>query len=265
MASNQPSIHPDPWSELKGLTRARIALGRVGSALPLAEVLQQKAAQAQARYAIKDRLDLSSIKAQLNHLNHDLIELRSLAADRETYLRRPDLGRRLDGKSADALMEHRIDPGPDIVFILADGLSAKAVEENAGEVIEAAQPSLIRAGWTIGPVVAVEGGRVAVADEVGQILNASLTAILIGERPGLTWPRSMSVYFTYHPRIGLTDERRNCISNIHPQGLAPARAANLLARLLQEARRLKMTGVELKDRSEHLIEPTPAAGAAAPR
>lgn len=248
MDSNKPVHLDDPWKELKSVTRARIGLGRTGSALPLDEVLKLKAAQAQARDAVRDRFDPAAIAAGLDSLGFETIRLRSRAADRETYLLRPDLGRRLDRPSVETLEESRQEPGPDLVFVLADGLSAKAVEENAGAVLETARGELDRVGWRIGPVVIVTGGRVAVADEIGSCLDATLTAILIGERPGLTAPRSMGIYFTYRPRIGRTDEQRNCISNVHPRGLAPIRSAQVLVRLLKEARRLKMTGVELKDR-----------------
>lgn len=250
MDSNKPLIPGDPWAALKAATPARIGLGGLGSTLPLNEFLRLKAAQAQARDAVKDSLDPNVTAALLTDLGLDCIHLESRAVDRETYLLRPDLGRRLDPASAEILRQRRVEPGPDLVIILADGLSAKAVEENAGPVLETTCSQLRQTGWTIGPAAVVTGGRVAVADEIGQLLGATLTAVLIGERPGLTSPRSMSIYFTYRPMIGLTDERRNCISNIHAQGLTPDRAAVVLVRLLSESRRLKISGVELKDQSD---------------
>lgn len=250
MDSQRKLIPGDPWAALRAATPARIGLGGLGSALPLNELLQFKAAQAQARDAVKDRLDPTVVETILTDVGLDFIQVESRAVDRETYLLRPDLGRRLDPASAEILDQRRVEPGPDLVFILADGLSAKAVEENAGPVLKSSCSQLKRAGYTIGPAVVAAGGRVALADEIGQLLGATLTAILIGERPGLTSPRSMSVYFTYQPMIGLTDERRNCISNIHARGLAPDRAADVLVRLLNEAKRLKISGVELKDQSD---------------
>jgi ethanolamine ammonia-lyase small subunit len=167
------------------------------------------------------------------------ILLHSAARDRATYLRRPDLGRRLDPESA-ALLQ----PGDfDAVIVIADGLSATAVHRHATELLDALLPLLT--GWQLAPIYVVEQGRVAIADEIGERLRARLSVILIGERPGLSSPDSLGAYLTWSPRAGRTDAERNCVSNIRDEGLAPALAAQRIAMLMNAARERQLSGVGL--------------------
>ena len=151
-----------------------------------------------------------------------------------------------------------------MAFVIGDGLSALAVEENAAALVGAVVPKLSEAGWVIAPLVLVKEARVAVADEVGEILKSRIAVILIGERPGLSSPDSLGVYMTYGPRVGLTDEARNCISNVRKEGLSIAGAAFKLIYLMNEARRRKISGVDLKDESDALAPPA-GPGAALPQ
>lgn len=236
------------WPALKRATPARIGLGRSGAGLPTAAHLDFQLAHAQARDAVYAPLATEEIMAALAESGLEAVALRSLAADRATYLRRPDLGRRLDENSR-ALLAARPAANPTIAFVVADGLSANAV--NAYAV-----PLLCATLWLLGPmagapVAVVEGGRVAIGDEIGGILGADLAAVLIGERPGLSAPHSLGVYLTWQPAPGTLDAARNCISNIRPSGLPIADAAETLARLIDGARRHRMTGVGLS----RLIEP----------
>ena len=177
------------------------------------------------------------------------IPVHSRATDRAQYLRRPDLGRRLDPASRERLVEQasawRANQAPDLVFVIADGLSALATSRHAVPVISAVRRRL--AGWRIGPIVIAEQARVALGDEVGECLHAGCVAILIGERPGLSSPDSLGIYLTWRPQVGRSDAERNCISNIRPAGLSYEQAAIKLAALLEGAKRLGATGVELKD------------------
>jgi ethanolamine ammonia-lyase small subunit len=174
------------------------------------------------------------------------VALQSQAKDRTTYLRRPDLGRALSDESKALLA-----PGDfDVVFVIADGLSALAVERHALHLLRALLP--LMAGWRSAPVCVVEQGRVAVGDAIGEALHAPLTVMLIGERPGLSSPDSLGVYITWEPRRGRKDAERNCISNIREEGLAYAPAASRLHFYMQEATRLRMTGLALKDPAEDL-------------
>ena len=176
------------------------------------------------------------------------MRLESRAADRDTYLRRPDLGRRLTPASADALQQLRAPAQSfDLVLILADGLSAPALEHHAIPSLQSLLPQLN--AWALAPLVIVRHGRVAIGDEIGMLSGARLAAILIGERPGLSAPDSLGVYVTWDPRIGRTDAERNCISNIHARGLSYSDAAARLASLLNAARSRQLTGVALNQLS----------------
>jgi ethanolamine ammonia-lyase small subunit len=226
----------DPWIALRGTTRARIGLGRTGDALPVKDVLEFQLAHARARDAVHTPLDTDSIARAVAPL--PTVTVRSKAVDRETYLRRPDLGRRLGCD---------VDPaGPfDAVFIIADGLSPVGVQIHAVPLLRACLNRL--PGWSVAPIVIATQARVALGDEIGALLQADLCVVLIGERPGLSVANSLGVYLTYHPRIGRRDSERNCISNIHADGLSYDAAADMLAWLMMEARVRKLTGVALKD------------------
>lgn len=238
----------DPWARLGTWTPARIALGRAGASLPTHEVLSFALAHARARDAVHARLDLAALASDLKLLGLTSVEASSMARDRVTYLRRPDLGRQLDHASQDRLTVHRGD-GCDLVVLIGDGLSATAVAANAVPLMSALLPLLRKLELKLGAVVIAQNARVALGDAVGVSLGARLVAVLIGERPGLSAADSLSVYLTYAPRAGRTDAERNCISNIRADGLTPEAAAINLSWLISAAMEMKLTGVILKDRS----------------
>ena len=243
---------PAGWPELRRATPARIGLGRSGMGLPTAAHLDFQRAHALARDAVNAGLATERLLTELADAGLAALALRSEAADRATYLRRPDLGRRLDAASRETLAALPA-AHPEIAFVIADGLSAEAVNRQAVPVLRAA---LARLGpVSIAPVALVEGGRVAIGDEIGGILGAELAAVLIGERPGLSAPRSLGIYLTWQPAPGTLDAARNCISNIHPAGLGVAAAAETLASLIAAARRHRLTGLGLS----RLLEPRLAA------
>jgi ethanolamine ammonia-lyase small subunit len=249
----KPPAEPDPrWAALRRLTPARIGLARSGPALATREQLAFQRAHAEARDAVHDRLDPDALVAALEMRGLAALALHSAATERSTYLARPDLGRRLDDASRDRL--DGCSRGHDLVLVLADGLSARAVAHHALPLLDAALPVLRRLHWRIGPALVVEQGRVAIGDEIGGALEAALCAVLIGERPGLSAPDSLGVYITWAPRLGRSDAERNCLSNIRPQGLGYAAAASLLVFLLSQARRLRLTGIGLKDVSRPLLQ-----------
>jgi ethanolamine ammonia-lyase small subunit len=242
---------PDPWTQLRELTAARIALGSAGAGLPTARHLEFQADHARARDAVHAALDVDALAGQLAAAGLDVIHLHGAAPDRSTYLQRPDLGRRLDDDSRVRL--EGIGSGPyNAVFVVADGLSALAVQRHAAPVLADATARLRAEGWRIAPIVIVRQGRVAIGDEIGGLLGARLAAVLIGERPGLSAPDSLGVYLTHDPRPGRVDAERNCISNIRPEGLPYAAAAHKLAWLMTEARRRALTGIALRDESPAL-------------
>jgi ethanolamine ammonia-lyase small subunit len=227
----------DPWINLRELTAARIALGRAGHSLPTRELLAFQLAHARARDAVWRSLDVAAF-ASLQPLF-----VKSAVRDRATYLRRPDLGRRLSEDSRTRLTRDDYDAS----LIIADGLSATAVQRHALALIELLIADL--PGWRLAPIVVVEQGRVAIGDEIGELLGARLAVMIIGERPGLSSPDSLGVYLTWWPRVGRTDAERNCVSNIRTGGLAPDIAARRVSALMRAAREQRLTGTGLKMRN----------------
>jgi ethanolamine ammonia-lyase small subunit len=212
--------------DLSSYTAARVGLDRRGVSLGTREVLRFDLDQARARDAVWAVLDPSSLGFE-----HVLVQ--SMARDRRTYLLRPDLGRRLDGRL------ERV--GCEAAIVVADGLSALAVHRHAGEMV-----SRLKGLMEIGAVVVATQARVAIGDEIGEQLGAEVVVVLIGERPGLTSPDSLGAYVTYGPRPGRTDAERNCVSNIRPEGLGYDAAAKLVSFLMGEARARRLSGVSLK-------------------
>jgi ethanolamine ammonia-lyase small subunit len=243
----EPIVSTDPWEGLKQFTDARIALGRSGVSLPLGESLSFRLAHARARDAVHAPFQSAAIIRDLETHGFECLELRSAVSDRGEYLTRPDKGRRLDDASRELLRAHP-GKGADICLAVGDGLSSRAIHENAVAFVRLFAETMVPSGLTLSPVSVVHNSRVAVADEIGQALEARLSVILIGERPGLSSPDSMGVYLTWNPRAGTTDEARNCISNVRPAGLPVAEGVRKLAYLVEEACRLHASGVPLKDR-----------------
>lgn len=248
----------DPWADLRRHTPARIALGRAGSSLPTAEVLRFAAAHAQARDAVQVPLDVPALAEALRAEGWQPLLVHSRAPDRESYLRRPDWGRRLDAAGAAALQAAA--RPVDLAVVLGDGLSAVAVQRHALPVLQALREALAGA-LTLAPPVVARQARVALGDEIGQLLQARLVLVLLGERPGLSSPDSLGAYLTHDPQVGRHDAQRNCVSNIRPEGLPPVVAARRLAWLVRESLRRRTTGIGLKDDSAvALLEPGAAGG-----
>lgn len=243
----KPLVEANPWQKLRQFTQARIALGRAGNSLPTRELLEFGTAHAQARDAVHAPLDTQSLVEQLQAAQFNTLHVHSAATDRHQYLQRPDAGRRLDEQSR-KLLANQADADHDVVFVIADGLSAIAPLQHAVPLLAAVRPLLTN--WSIGPVIVAEQARVALGDEVGELLHAPLLVMLIGERPGLSSPDSLGIYLTHTPRIGRHDAERNCISNIRPAGLPYHAAAYKLLYLMTGARQLGLTGVALKDDSD---------------
>jgi ethanolamine ammonia-lyase small subunit len=245
-------------ARLRALTPARVGLGRAGVSLLTRDVLGFQLAHAQARDAVHACLDSGSVATAIGGLVQpaSVIRLQSAATDRTAYLQRPDLGRTLDENSRQILA--RIEPEVrDLALVVADGLSALAVERHVPGLLVELLPCL--ADWRMAPICIVEQGRVAVGDEIGSLLRAELSVILIGERPGLSSPDSLGAYITWQPRPGRTDAERNCISNIRAEGLGYRDAAGQIMNFLTAARRHQLTGTNLAEAARKLLD-NPAGG-----
>jgi ethanolamine ammonia-lyase small subunit len=234
--------------DLRHLTTARVGLGRAGASLPTQALLEFTLDHARARDAVHAELDISAIAAGLDALGLQTLQVSSCAQSREDYLRRPDLGRKLDAASQDLLASGRRGPC-DLAVVIGDGLSPSAVNAHAVELVRNLMPRLGSGGITLGPVVVASGARVALGDPIGALLGARMAAMLIGERPGLSAPHSLGAYLTFAPKAGCTDAMRNCVSNIHASGLSYDEAAFKVAWLVREGLARRVTGIALKDES----------------
>ena len=243
---SKTGTQPDEWAALKAYTNARIAPGRTGVSMPLRESLRLKLDHAHAKDAVYSQIDRASLEDQLVATGLPVHWVESRAATRDIYLKRPDFGRLLSDSSRNQLQQLTTPPA-DVSIIVADGLSATAVMKNAGLVVNPLVEQLRQSQYSLAPLVVVEQGRVAISDDIGGLLRPRLAVILLGERPGLSSFDSLGAYITYAPQPGLTDERRNCISNIREQGLSPDKAVDKLMYLIQSAFRLQLTGIGLKD------------------
>ncbi|MFC5409166.1 ethanolamine ammonia-lyase subunit EutC [Larkinella bovis] len=239
---------PDPWAFLQNHTSARIARGRTGHSLPTRALLDFQLDHARARDAVYSVLETDELETLLSSIHEPVLRLHSRAADRQQYLQRPDLGRRLDENSLGMVQGTNASiSGFDLCLVVADGLSATAINRHAVPVVSRLAEEVRKRGWSLAPVCVVEQGRVAIGDEIAHALGAETVVVLIGERPGLTSPDSLGAYLTFRPEPGLTDESRNCLSNIRPEGLPYEAAVQKLLYLLTEMKTRKLSGVQLKD------------------
>ncbi|SFE30661.1 ethanolamine ammonia-lyase subunit EutC [Nitrosomonas sp. Nm166] len=248
---DQPILSKDPWQQLKGFTRARIALGRAGSSLPTKELLDFTLSHAMARDAVHLALNATALARDLGREGFSTQLVQSKAPDRMSYLLRPDYGRQLIQQSRRQLQTLKLVTASDsvnLVIVIGDGLSSLAVERHARPLLAEIKKN-IPEQWKLGPLVIATQARVALADEIGELLGADIVFMLIGERPGLRSPDSLSIYMTYAPRVDCSDADRNCISNICSEGLSYEAAVKKLIWLAKEAIRRKLSGVALKDES----------------
>ncbi|MGA3301793.1 MAG: ethanolamine ammonia-lyase subunit EutC [Methylovirgula sp.] len=235
--TDPPRTPSDPWAFLRKATSARIALGRVGDGLPTARVLEFALAHARARDAVHTLLDAGALAKELASYAPIIVESR--AQDRMLYLQRPDLGRML---ADSAHLQHGKYDG---VIVLADGLSARAVQSQGTALFKLLRRAQ---GWRFAPPVIARHARVALGDEIAQKLGADLVIMLVGERPGLSAADSLGAYITFAPKPGETrDADRNCISNIRPGGLTLEEAARRIVAIASLARKLRFSGTELKE------------------
>jgi ethanolamine ammonia-lyase small subunit len=256
MSVQKPPIVSSPWQQLRQFTAARIALGRAGVSQPTRPQLAFQLAHARARDAVHLALDVPQLLQDLENEGitraDDCLVLDSAAGDRLHYLQHPDSGRRLDGASRERL---KAVPRPsqermhDLALVVADGLSALAVARHAAPLLVAVRRQIAAENWSTAPLAIVRQGRVAVGDEVGELLGARVSVLLIGERPGLSSPDSLGIYLTWMPAPGLTDANRNCISNVRTEGLSYEEAAFKVHYLVKQMHKLQLSGVLLKDES----------------
>jgi ethanolamine ammonia-lyase small subunit len=245
-------VQNNPWQYLRQYTDARIALGRVGGSLPTQAHLAFQADHAKARDAVHLPLDYALLQKKLLTFGFPVMLLESCADTREVYLQRPDLGRHLSDNSIVLLKQHTETKKQvyDISITITEGLSSLAVTDNIENMLGSLLPELETLGLSVAPLSIVKQGRVAVADQVGFYLQAKMSVIFVGERPGLSSPDSLGIYFTFAPKPGYPDSKRNCLSNVRSRGMKCQQASERLIYLIQEANKRGYSGVNLKDETE---------------
>lgn len=248
----QTKQRQDIWENLKKFTDARIAIGRAGCSIPTHEMLKFQLAHAEAQDAVHQALDVEALTQRLHCLDLQSLTVSSQAETKQEYLKRPDLGRLLSTAAQEQLQQFKsVHPEAyDVCIVLGDGLSARAIEENAVPFIQHLIPYLQAEGWSIAPIVIAQGSRVALGDPVAECLQANMLIMLIGERPGLSSPDSMGIYYTWKAASGILDAKRNCISNVRPAGLSIPIATQRLMSLMRGSKKLGYSGVDLKDEHE---------------
>ncbi len=242
-ARQQPGIeqpiNPDGLRALMAATPARIGVGRSGPRPRTAANLLFLADHGVTQDALMHAVDADLLEEL------GLFTVESQAADRQTYLKRPDLGRKLT-EAAKAVLRDRCTKNPDVQIFVGDGLSGAAIDHNLRQIMPVLQQGLSSAGLSIGTPFFVKNARVGLLNDVNGIVDAKVCAILIGERPGLARAQSMSIYLGYRPRPDSTDANRDAICNIYEGGLNPLEAGAHAVQLIQKMIRDKTSGVELK-------------------
>lgn len=252
-------VHQDIWQKLKQHTDARIALGRAGCSVPTKPLLSFQYDHAQAKDAVLHELNVHDLQQAFSAMHMDMIVVHSQATDKAIYLKRPDLGRILDDEYALNLSQIGEGKSYDVAIVIGDGLSARAIEENAVKLVAELQRLFQAEQWSLAPIVVAKGSRVALGDQVAERLHAKMLVMLIGERPGLSSPDSLGIYYTWQAKSGCHDAMRNCISNVRPAGLPIPIAAQRLMTLMKKSQQLGLSGVHLKD--EHEVETIVSDGA----
>lgn len=250
--SGEKHVVDNSWRDLRQFTDARIALGRAGSSIPTSALLAFQMDHANARDAVHIPLDREKLSAELPR-EYGQLSLHSQAINRESYLQRPDLGRRLAKESVERLQAYKAENQEPVTvaLVVVDGLSSTAVQQQAAKMTKLLCQKFAARQDALAPICLVEQGRVAIGDEIGELLGVDCLVLMIGERPGLSSPDSLGIYYTFKPKVGLQDSNRNCISNIRPRGLPFEEACDKLLWLIDESRRIQQSGVMLKDGSDN--------------
>ncbi len=243
------SKHQRLWQHLRKHTEARIGLGRSGGSMTTEHHLAFQYAHACAQDAVWRPLDWAAVASGLSGSTFERVDITSQAQNRDQYLQRPDLGRQLSKQSQQTLMglnkQHS-----DVVIVIADGLSSTAIEHNAIKMVACLLTTFSEHALACPYICFAKQARVALGDSIAELLNAKHLVLLVGERPGLSSPNSLGIYYTYGAKAGYTDEKRNCISNIRDGGQSIEMAAERLIWLINEAARRQLSGVNLKDDSQ---------------
>lgn len=234
--------HPNDahgYLRMKAATPARLGLWRCGPRYKTQTILRFLADHAAAQDSVFSEVNTDLIKEM------NFISIQTLCRSKEEYVTRPDLGRRF-AKNDEEIIRHSIKTPPQIQIVVGDGLSSAAIEANIKEILPAIQQGLAYYDLAFGPIIFVKYCRVAVMDQIGELTDADVVCMLIGERPGLATAKSMSAYIAYRPTMGMPEMRRTVVSNIHAQGTSPLEAGAYISELLKKMLTYRKSGLDLK-------------------
>ena len=234
----EPSENKEAFAKLKERTPARLASGRAGARYKTVTMLRFRADHAAAQDAVFSQVpeDFAA--------KHDLLDTKTKCRDKDEYLTRPDLGRRFDEENQQKIRS-AIPGSPKVQLVIGDGLSSAAIMANAMDCMAAIRDGLKVKGIDTGKAIFVRYCRVGAGDAIGDVTGCELVCMLVGERPGLVTDKSMSVYITYMPRIGVSESSRTVVSNIHAQGTPAYEAGAHVAELIDRILKKKVSGVGL--------------------
>lgn len=231
--------HGEEYAELKFNAPCRLGIGKAGARYNTLPQLEFRAAHSAAQDAVFNDIDEEFVKGQ------NLFIVQTECDSKDTYLTRPDLGRKLSEEARATILE-KCKKHPTVQIYVADGLSSAAVAANVGDLLPAIMQGLQSYGIETGTPFFVKYGRVAVEDEIAELLDAEVVCTLIGERPGLITATSMSAYIAYKATVGMPEARRTVFSNIHSAGTNPAEAGAHIAEIIKIMLERKVSGTELK-------------------
>ena len=238
MLVNNPE-NVEEYMKLKQRTSARLGIGRAGTRFKTDVLLRFRADHAAAQVAVFNDVPESLLEEV------GLFEVLSECESRDQYVTRPDLGRKIGAEGIKVINE-KCKKNPTVQIVVADGLSSTAIEANIKNILPAIENGLKGYGIEYGTTFFVKYGRVGAGDHVGELVNADVVCILIGERPGLTTAESMSAYITYKARVGIAEAKRTVVSNIHRDGTPAAEAGAHIATLIKKILDAKASGQDLK-------------------
>jgi len=241
----QPLAWPELIEKIRARTPARILVDRAGPAYLTPTQLELRQAHAAARDAVRAELNLLRDLGEGFVKQWKLFEIATLANSKDEYLLRPDLGRRLNDAARDSLA--RCPANADLQVVIGDGLSVTAVSTQVPELLPRIFERAQERSWKLGQPFVVRHCRVAIINEIGELLDPKIVVLLIGERPGLATAESLSAYMAYCPRQGHSDAQRNLISNIHSRGVSIEAAAGRIINLAEQMMKMKTSGVQVKE------------------
>lgn len=232
-------MHGEEYLDLKKYAPCRLGIGKAGARYKTIPSLQFRAAHSAAQDAVFSDVDQNFID------NMGLFTIQTECENKDVYLTRPDLGRKLNEEAVLAVKE-KCTKNPKVQIYVSDGLSSAAVAANVGDVLPAMTQGLKSYGIDIGTPFFLKYGRVGAMDEISELTNAEVTCVLIGERPGLITAESMSAYIAYKATVGMPEARRTVVSNIHRSGTIPAEAGAHIAEVIKKILDNKASGTDLK-------------------